>query len=105
MYKLYITGIRRCGKSYLLFELFKKHLIDNGIEDNQIIEISLDSVKVKSEDWGSKSIDKLVLTIKSQYPYLKGFNRTGLYRMIQFYETYRDNTIVSPLVTQSWGIR
>ena len=61
------------------------------------------SEKVKSEDWGSKTIDKLVLTIKSQYPYLKGFNRAGLYRMIQFYETYRDNIIVSPLVTQlSW---
>ena len=61
------------------------------------------SEKVKSEDWGSKVIDKLVLTIKSQYPYLKGFNRAGLYRMIQFYETYRDNLIVSPLVTQlSW---
>ena len=40
-----ITGIRRCGKSYLLFELFKKHLIDSGVEDNQIIEISLDSVE------------------------------------------------------------
>ena len=61
------------------------------------------SEKVKSEDWGSKAIDKLVLIIKSQYPYLKGFNRAGLYRMIQFYETYRDNIIVSPLVTQlSW---
>ena len=62
------------------------------------------SEKVKSEDWGSKTIDKLVLAIKSQYPYLKGFNRAGLYRMIQFYETYRDNIIVSPLVTQlSWS--
>lgn len=61
------------------------------------------SEKVKSEDWGSKTIDKLVLTIKSQYPYLKGFNRAGLYRMIQFYEAYRDNIIVSPLVIQlSW---
>ena len=40
-----ITGIRRCGKSYLLFELFKQHLIDNGVEENQIIEISLDSVE------------------------------------------------------------
>lgn len=61
------------------------------------------SEKVKSEDWGSKTIDKLVLTIKSQYPYLKGFNRAGLYRMIQLYETYRDNVIVSPLMTQlSW---
>ena len=34
-----ITGIRRCGKSYLLFELFKNHLKDNGVENDQIIEI------------------------------------------------------------------
>lgn len=37
-----ITGIRRCGKSYLLFNLFKKHLIESGINNNNIIEISLD---------------------------------------------------------------
>ncbi|MDY4188175.1 MAG: AAA family ATPase [Candidatus Enterosoma sp.] len=41
-----ITGIKRCGKSYLLFGLFKKHLIDNGAEDNQIIEISLEDDKI-----------------------------------------------------------
>ena len=62
------------------------------------------SENVKSEDWGSKAIDKLVLTIKSQYPYLKGFNRAGLYRMIQFYGTYNDNEIVSTLLSQiSWS--
>ena len=37
-----ITGIRRCGKSYLLFNLFKKHLIDSGVKSKQIIELSLD---------------------------------------------------------------
>ena len=42
-----ITGIRRCGKSYLLFELFKKHLIDNGVSSNHIIEIPLDSDEFK----------------------------------------------------------
>jgi len=37
------------------------------------------------------------------YPELKGFNRQGLYRMKQFYELYKDDEIVSPLVTQlSW---
>ena len=42
--------------------------------------------------------------IKSNYPQIKGFNRRGLYRMKQFYETYRDNEFVSPLVTQiSWS--
>lgn len=37
-----VTGIRRCGKSYLLFELFHAHLNTVGIEDDHIIEISLD---------------------------------------------------------------
>lgn len=37
-----ITGIRRCGKSYLLFNLFKKHLIKSGVKSKQIIELSLD---------------------------------------------------------------
>lgn len=39
-----ITGIRRCGKSVLLFELFKDYLISKGIEQAQIIEIKLDKV-------------------------------------------------------------
>jgi len=34
------------------------------------------------------------------FPGIKGFNRRGLYRMKQFYETYKDNEIVTPLVTQ-----
>ncbi len=37
-----ITGIRRCGKSYLLFELFRKHLLAQGVSPEQIITISLD---------------------------------------------------------------
>lgn len=37
-----ITGIRRCGKSVLLFELFKNHLIESGVERDRIIEIKLD---------------------------------------------------------------
>lgn len=39
-----ITGIRRCGKSTLL-ELYKKHLIKNGINSNQIISINLEDLK------------------------------------------------------------
>lgn len=37
-----ITGIRRCGKSYLLFELYHAYLNSIGIEDKYIIELSLD---------------------------------------------------------------
>ena len=38
-----LTGIRRCGKSFLLFNIFKRHLLDNGIPTNHIIEIDLES--------------------------------------------------------------
>ena len=37
-----ITGIRRCGKSYLLFRLFKDHLLSSGINPRNIIEINLE---------------------------------------------------------------
>lgn len=37
-----ITGIRRCGKSYLLFELYKNYLNSIGIDDAHIIQIQLD---------------------------------------------------------------
>ena len=36
-----ITGMRRCGKSYLLFTLFKEHLLSDGIDEDHIIELSL----------------------------------------------------------------
>lgn len=42
-----ITGIRRCGKSYLLFSLFKNYLLENGIDEHHIIEISFDSYENK----------------------------------------------------------
>lgn len=37
-----ITGIRRCGKSYLLFELFYRHLLECGVDDRNILKIALD---------------------------------------------------------------
>ena len=37
-----ITGIRRCGKSYLLFNLFKQHLLDKGVQQDHIIEVNLE---------------------------------------------------------------
>lgn len=38
-----VTGLRRVGKSYLLFNLYRQHLIKNGVQENQIIDIQLDS--------------------------------------------------------------
>lgn len=37
-----ITGIRRCGKSYLLFKLYYQYLLDSGVEESRIIRIPLD---------------------------------------------------------------
>ena len=54
--------------------------------------------------YGDKVIDSVAEYVAEQCPGIKGFNRIGLYRMKRFYETYCDDEIVSPLVTQlSWS--
>jgi len=61
------------------------------------------SEKMASAEWGDAIVDQLADFIKSNDPQVKGFNRRGLYRMRQFYETYKDNKFVSALLTQiSW---
>lgn len=40
-----ITGIRRCGKSYLLNPIFKNYLLDNGVSEENIISFELDKTK------------------------------------------------------------
>ena len=55
-----ITGIRRCGKSYLLLNLFKAHLLAESVTQDHIIEMSFDSFEAK------KYRDPEVL-----YPYVK----------------------------------
>ena len=42
-----VTGVRRCGKSYLLFHLFHNHLLEEGILKDHIIEIALDDHRNK----------------------------------------------------------
>lgn len=56
-----VTGIRRCGKSYLLFNLFKDYLLAEGTDEQHIIEIAFDSFENKR----FRDLDVL-------YPYLKG---------------------------------
>jgi predicted nuclease of restriction endonuclease-like (RecB) superfamily len=58
---------------------------------------------VVNSSFGDKVIDEAAAYIAENNPNVKGFNRRGLYRMKQFYETYKDDEIVTPLVTQiSW---
>ena len=62
----------------------------------------LSAESAKSE-WGDSFINATAEYIKENCPGIKGFNRRGLYRMRQFYETYKDNEFVSALLTQiSW---
>lgn len=39
-----LTGIRRCGKSYILDPIFKNHLVDSGVKKDHIIKIDLDEI-------------------------------------------------------------
>ena len=62
------------------------------------------SEKVNDNNWGDKIVDKLAEFMKREYPTMRGFNRRGIYRMKQFYETYKDYPFVSTLLTQiSWS--
>lgn len=56
--------------------------------------------KISMSEWGDKTVDELADYIQKNNPELKGFNRRGLYRMIQFYETYAAHSIVSAVRTQ-----
>lgn len=55
-----VTGIRRCGKSYLLFKIFRNHLLEQGVTPDHIISLALDDI-LNEEYCDSK---KLVLYIK-----------------------------------------
>ncbi len=43
-----VTGIRRCGKSYLLFHLFHNHLLEEGVPEDHVIEVALDDRRNKA---------------------------------------------------------
>jgi hypothetical protein len=58
------------------------------------------SLKVAEGEWGDGTVDELAKYINTKMPGLSGFNRRGLYRMKQFYETYSDPQFVKPLATQ-----
>ena len=45
-----VTGIRRCGKSYLLTNLFKRHLLSDGIAEDHIVEINLEDKKTRTSN-------------------------------------------------------
>jgi predicted nuclease of restriction endonuclease-like (RecB) superfamily len=61
------------------------------------------SQKIVSSEWGDGVVEELAAVIAREQPGLRGFTRRNLFRMRQFYEAYREDQKVSPLVTQlSW---
>lgn len=58
------------------------------------------SHKIASAEWGDGVVKELASYLAQTQPNLKGFTRPNLFRMRQFYETYRDDAIVSALLRQ-----
>ena len=58
------------------------------------------SGKIASSEWGDGVVRQLAEYIARTQPGLRGFTRANLFRMRQFYETYRDDEKVVPLVRQ-----
>lgn len=57
-----ITGVRRCGKSYLLFNLFHNYLTEQGVDGDHIIEIALDDRSNKA----LRDPDNMLAYVKSK---------------------------------------
>ena len=65
-----VTGIRRCGKSFLLFNLFKQHLLNAGVAPDHIIEVNLEdrrNRKLRDPDALLKHIDALMVDKDKYY--------------------------------------
>lgn len=72
-----ITGVRRCGKSYLLFELFKQSLLDNGVNEDHVIQVDLEnrrSKDLRNPDTLLDYIDGHIVDNDMYYILLDGFN-------------------------------
>ncbi len=64
-----ITGIRRCGKSFLLLTLFHQHLLETGTDESHIIEIALDDISNESLREPFRMIEYVKERIKDREQY------------------------------------
>jgi predicted nuclease of restriction endonuclease-like (RecB) superfamily len=58
------------------------------------------SKKLGSAEWGDGVVDQLATAVAREYPGMRGFTRSNLFRMRQFFEAYREDEKVAPLVRQ-----
>lgn len=65
-----ITGMRRCGKSFLIFNIFRKSLLERGIHEDHIIQVNLEdrrNKKLRNPDALLEHIDKLMTDTEKYY--------------------------------------
>ena len=61
-----LTGIRRCGKSYLLDPIFKNHLLESGVKEDHIIKLELD--KEENQQYlEAKELSKYIKSISQRF--------------------------------------
>jgi predicted nuclease of restriction endonuclease-like (RecB) superfamily len=62
------------------------------------------SQKIAAEGWGQGTVEELSEAIRRRYPSKRGFSASNLWRMMQFYETYRDQPKLAALLRElSWS--
>ncbi|MDR0614815.1 MAG: PDDEXK nuclease domain-containing protein [Lactobacillales bacterium] len=86
----------------------RRDMVYHKITEQQILlylEIGQFLFEIKaSSGYGAKVIDKAAKWMKDNYPAAKNYNRRNLYRMVEFYETYKDSSELLKLTTQlSWS--
>ena len=68
-----ITGVRRCGKSFLLFELYYEYLLSIGVKEDQVIKVSLDTdsfVRERNPEELAKYIKERIDDKKEYYVFI-----------------------------------
>lgn len=59
------------------------------------------SNKIEKSEWGDSVVTELAIFIQTTEPEIKGFSDKNIWRMKQFYETYKDHPKLAPLVRES----
>lgn len=96
-----ITGIRRCGKSYLLFNLFKKHLIESGVKQSHIIEIQLENRLNKDLRNPDNCLKYIISKIKDNNQYYLLIDEIQL--MLEFEDVLNSCLLIDNLDTYVTG--
>lgn len=82
-----ITGIRRCGKSCLLFELFKQSLLENGVNEEHIIQVDLEDRRSKYLRDPDILLDYIDRHITDNDMYLYYWMKFNLFLNLKMYST------------------